>query len=118
MIGERGSATVEFALILPAVVLVILAVAEITVVARTQLELAHAAREGARVAATAPDPDAAIRAAQEALSDGLADRVSVSVSRPSVVGRPASVELRATHRVIGLGWAVPIQASASMRVER
>src|SRR3972149_1105349 len=64
--GEQGSAVVEFALILPVVVLVLLAVVEVTVVARTQYELVHAAREGARTAATVADPSPAVRAVQAA----------------------------------------------------
>ena len=46
--GEGGAAVVEFALVLPLVLLLVLAIAEVAVVARTELQLAHAAREGAR----------------------------------------------------------------------
>jgi len=109
---------VEFALVVPVVIVVILAVAEITTVARLQLELGQAAREAARVAATVPDPAQAVDAARMALGADLADRTSVAVERPSVVGRPAVVELTLPHRVAVLGLVVPLRASAVMRVER
>ena len=51
---------VEFALVLPLVLLVVFAAVEVAVVARTQLEVVNAAREGAREAATNPDPAAAV----------------------------------------------------------
>lgn len=64
--SERGSAAVEFALVLPLVLLALLAAVEVVVVARTQLEVGHAAREGARQAATVPDVERAVTAAQVA----------------------------------------------------
>jgi len=51
--GGRGSAVVEFALVLPLVLVVLLGAVEVAVVARTQLEVSQAAREGAREAAPA-----------------------------------------------------------------
>jgi hypothetical protein len=48
---ERGQATVELALMLPVVVLVLLAVVQVAVVARSQILVVDAARAGARAAA-------------------------------------------------------------------
>ena len=61
---------------------------EVMVVARLQLELVAAAREGTRVAATVVDPAAAVRAAQEAVGPGLSDRIRVEVTRPAGPGAP------------------------------
>jgi Tfp pilus assembly protein PilW len=47
-IGERGSAVVEFALLLPIVFLVLLAVVQVGVLASDQLVITEAARAGAR----------------------------------------------------------------------
>ncbi len=112
--SERGSAAVEFALVIPAIVLVLLAVSEVVVVARTQLELAQAAREGVRVAAVAADPAQAVAATREALGD-LADDATVTIDRPYVVGRSAVVVIRFPMRVLGL--PVTLKADAAMRVE-
>ncbi|MBM3696432.1 MAG: pilus assembly protein, partial [Actinobacteria bacterium] len=46
---------VEFALVLPLVLVVLLGAVEVAVLARAQLEVSQAAREGAREAATVPD---------------------------------------------------------------
>jgi Flp pilus assembly protein TadG len=77
---DRGQAAVELALALPLVFVGLLAAVQVLVVARDQLAVVHAAREGARAAAVAADPagegaTAARRAA------GLDDsRLSVAVS--------------------------------------
>jgi hypothetical protein len=109
------------ALTIPTLVLVLLATLEVLVVARLQLELVAAAREGARVAATVSDPARAVLAAQEALGSELATRARVQVSRPNVVGRPATVRVILHHRLVTplLRWVkVELSGRAVMRVER
>ncbi len=106
---------------LPLVLLVLLAVVEVAVVARTQLELVNAAREGARQAATHTDPSLAVGAVQAALGDGLAARTRVAVTRPPAVGEAAEVRLTLSHAVatpVFGGFTVDLTARASMRVER
>jgi len=56
MTRDRGSAAVEFVLVLPVVLALLLATVEVAVAARVQLEVTQAARQGAREAATTPDP--------------------------------------------------------------
>lgn len=118
---ERASATVELFLVLPIVVLVLVAGLQVISLARARIELLGAVREGARVAATTPDPARAVEAVQAALSPGMRDVTRISVSRPSVVGRPASVSA-VTRYLLGAPFpddlGVDIRASASMFVER
>lgn len=118
---ERGSAVVEFALVLPVVVLVLVAVVEVTTVARTHYELVNAAREGARTAAVVPDPSRAVEAVQTALPPGVAESVRVTVERPETVGRMATVNLLLPYRlgaaILG-GLEIDLQAKSVMRVER
>lgn len=105
---------------LPLIVVLLLAVAEVAVVARTQLELVNAAREGARVAAVSPEPADAVEAAQQALGE-LADDARISVVRPHVVGESASVSILLRHRLIPFlfgGTSVGLHSTASMRVEQ
>jgi hypothetical protein len=117
---QSGSATVELALLVPLILLLLAFLVEVAVVARVQIEMAGAAREGARVAATAPDPTQALQAAREALG-GRGSDARVSVHRPHVVGQPAEVKIVLVHRV-GLpllgGFTVPLSARAVMQVER
>lgn len=117
---QRGSAVVEFALIVPVVLLVLFAVAEVAGVARSQLEVVNAAREGAREAATSPDPSRAVAAVETALGDA-AGTARISVRRPHVVGATAEVEVLLPHRVGGglLGdLTVELVGRATMRVEQ
>lgn len=117
---ERGSAAVEFALVVPLVVLVLLAAVEIAVVARTQLEVVHAAREGAREAAASPDPALAVAAVRAALGPA-ASAARVSVRRPHVVGAMAEVEVVLPHRLVVplfRGVSVDLLGRAVMRVEQ
>lgn len=118
--SEAGSAVVEFALVLPIVLFLVLGVVEVAVVARTQLELVNAAREGAREAAAAPDPGRAAAVVRSVLGE-LGERASVSVRRPVGVGRLATVTVTLQHRVAAPllgGFRVELRARAAMRVER
>ena len=111
----------ELALSIPTLILVLLAVLEVVVVARIQLDLVAAAREGARVAATTPDPEAAVDAATTALANATAGRARITVTRPSVVGRPATVTVRLRHQLVTpiMRWlSVELTGRATMRVER
>lgn len=118
---DRGSVTVEFFLVVPLLIVVLAAGVQVISVARAHIELLGAVREGARVAATTPDPAKAVEAVRNALAPAVRDRVRVAVSRPSVVGRPARVTATYRHLLpvpFIDGFAVGVSASASMRVER
>ncbi len=117
---DRGSLTVETALVVPVVLLVLLACFELASLALTRIELVAAAREGARVAATVADPSRAVAATRAALGEPLNATATVSVGRPQVSGRQAVVVV-AVHRRLRTplldSIAVPIVAKAVMVVE-
>jgi len=118
---ERGSVTIEFFLVIPLLIVVLAAGVQVISVARARVELVGAVREGARVAATTPDPARAVEAVRAAMSPADRDRVRISVSRPALVGRPARVTATMRHDLnipflSDLG--VDLSASASMLVER
>jgi Flp pilus assembly protein TadG len=73
--SERGAVAVEFAIIAPILVMLLLGIMEFGRAYNTQLTLTNAAREGVRVMAIANDPAAAKTAAQSAAA-------SVSTSIP------------------------------------
>lgn len=111
----------EFAIVVPLVLVVLVASVELVSVARLQLEVTHAAREGARQAATDVDPAGAVTAARAALPDGVAARARVSVNRPHRVGAPAEVRVRVPYRFAASlfgGLDVEVSARAVMRVEQ
>lgn len=127
MTGERdeGQAAVELALVLPLVVLLLLAVVQVTLVARDQVLVVQAARAGAREAAVkAPDDTAAAAAVERAALDrsGLdPGRTATAVTRAA---RTDTVTVRVRYAsptdvpLIGpLLPDVPLEADLSMRSE-
>lgn len=55
---ERGQSSVEFALILPLVLLLVLALAQVGLIVQAQISVTHAAREAVRALAVDPAADA------------------------------------------------------------
>lgn len=111
---------VEFALVLPLILVLLLGLIEVAVIARTEIQLVHATREGAREAAASPDTTRASAAVKGALGErGAAARISIS--RPATVGQPASVTVSMPYRVatpIFGGFTVTLTSRSVMRVER
>lgn len=78
--STQGQATVEFAMLLPVLALVGLAVGQVALLAHQRVLLTHSAREGARMAAVGA-PDDEVRA--EVVAAGRLDptRIDVAVRR-------------------------------------
>ncbi|MEX0755274.1 MAG: TadE family protein [Actinomycetota bacterium] len=119
---ERGSATVEFALVLPIVLAMVLALAQIGLLARDRLTLEYAARAGAREAAVSVD-EASVRAAVDGAAPDLGTSVSMTIRRPGSVGDPVTVDITTDRAILVplVGWLFPssvaMTASATMRQE-
>jgi hypothetical protein len=103
------------------VILVVVASLQLIGVARARLELQSAAREGARVAATTPDPAKAVDAVIRSLPPAMRDQARVSVERPSRAGAVATVVIDLRHVIeepFPATVAVDLSARATMRTER
>jgi len=119
--GDEGQASVELALVLPLVVLLMLLTVQVGVVGYRQILVVNAAREGARAAAVAPDdlPGAARRAAVRAgplAPDRLTVTATTSDGDVTVVAR-----YREPTEVALVGVLLPevvLSADVTMRVER
>ena len=115
---EEGQATVEFALVLPLVIVLILAVLQTALVVRDYVATVHAAREAVRAASVDRRPDAATDAARRVLQ-----RLHVEVGDRPAVGGPIRVEVTYTSHtdlpLVGVLFPDPeLRASATMRAER
>lgn len=111
--------TVEAALVIPVILVVLMAVIEVIAAVGTQLEMVSAAREGARVAATMPDPAQAVEAVRAVLGDGV--KATISVTRPEGIGRQAEVVVSYDKPLLTPllgGITFPLRARAVMRVEQ
>lgn len=121
--AERGTATVEFALLLPLLLVMCLALVQVGLLARDRLLTEAVARAGAREAAVQAD-EAAIRQAALAAGPGLdPDAVTIGVTREGSVGDPVTVQVgyAETIRVPFVDWlfgnTVSMSASATDRQE-
>lgn len=120
--AERGQATVELALVVPVLALVLAALVQTGVVVLDHVRLWHAAREAARAAVVDAEPEAAGRAVEETGLDGV--RVEVSPERAlRRRGAPLTVSLwyrpRPVVPVVGLLFrGLELHADATMRIER
>lgn len=120
--AQAGQATLELALALPVLALLLAALVEVGLVVADQARLWHAAREGARIAAVDPDT-ADVRAAAE--RPGLSP-LDVDVAPEAHLrrqGDPVTVELRYVPRSrVRLFDAVldrvELHATGVMRIEQ
>jgi Flp pilus assembly protein TadG len=115
---DAGQATVEVALAFPIVALMLLAVVQVTLVARDQIAVIHAAREGARAAAlSGARPSDGVAAAREATALEPS-RLSVQVSGGSdvrvTVAYRAPTDVALVGRLLG---DVTVRATTVMRAE-
>ncbi len=122
--GTRGSAAVEFALVLPLLLVVGLALLQVGLLAKDQLVVQEAARAGARQAAVSSD-DGSVRDAVADAGGGLdRSRLTVSVSRDEASDGPVSVVVayEAPIAIPMVRWLFPsgvrVSAEATMRQER
>jgi hypothetical protein len=119
--AEHGQATVELALTLPLVALVIGVLVEFGMLVADQARLWHAAREAARVAAVDPDEDHQMHAARDT---GLGPLEMNTEPGPNlrVQGEPVEVSLEYSPigRVPLIGELfenLTLSSSATMRIE-
>lgn len=113
--GESGSAVVEFALLLPILLLLLLAVVQVGVLASDRLLLAQAARAGAREAAI-QESDEGVREAATKAGAGLdPERLRLEVTRTGSRGSPVTVSLSYDVRIVGVlaGWLLPATVTIS-----
>lgn len=93
--GARGQATVELALVLPVVLMLVLLVVQLGLVVRDQIMVVNAAREGARAAIVEPSTAAA---AQAVFATTRLDPSRTGVSLTSGGSAPPLVTVTVTYR--------------------
>jgi Flp pilus assembly protein TadG len=121
--GREGSAVVEFALVLPLVLVVALALVQVGLLVRDRLLVEAAARAGARAAAVEPDEGAIRSAALAAAPDLDPALASIQVMRSGAQGDPVTVSIGYDEpiRVPFIAWlfgaSVHIDTDATDRQE-
>jgi hypothetical protein len=122
MSRDSGQATVELALCLPFVALLIAAIVEVGILGSEHIRVWHATREAARVAAVENDHDEISRAAGSSGLEGLEIEISPGIAERRY-GAPVTVAVRHRHHasvpLVGrLFEGVHLSAEATMRIEQ
>ena len=124
--GERGTALLEFALILPVLVLMVFGTIDFGQAIYVQNTLANAARDGARFASVDPSNTACIQTVA-ARNSSLANlsNADITVTRPGSIdlGQPVTVAVQSTYTpmtsliagTIGL-TSLTLHGSATMQI--
>lgn len=90
---EGGAALVEFAIVLPLLVMLVFGIIEFGRAYNAQISLTHAAREGAREYAITQDPAAGIYAAQVAAAPSINWTQITFTTSACDPGQPTSIYL-------------------------
>jgi Flp pilus assembly protein TadG len=111
---DRGQAAVEFAIVTPAVIVVVLGVIQVVSLAAKQAALEQLARSGARAASVAADPAGAAGAAIGRASSESALTVVTSTQEGDVTVRVTLVDPTSVPIVGAFIGDVELTASATM----
>ena len=120
---ENGQALVEYALILPVLLLLLLGIIEFGVVVFSYDTIANAAREGARYGAVRPGDPGGIEAAARRLTSGL-DQARLQVNSTTAgsgvrveVIYPVKLITGAIIEAVGGNPTLELRAVATMQIE-
>lgn len=123
---EQGQALVEFALVLPVLLLVAFAMVQLADLGVARLTLVHAAAEGARIGALTND-DELIRDSVAAATGSLDQRALSVAIEPAQRDAPRSTDPRGSLLRVRLRYALPlalpglppleVETAAARRVE-
>jgi Flp pilus assembly protein TadG len=113
---ERGAAAVEFALVLPALLLLVLGIIDFGRIFSAQQTLTYAARAGARVMVLQNSQSAAVTAAQNAASPLAQLPTSAFSVSPSACAPNTQVTFTVNYTFSGTGFfgTFPLQGKGVM----
>lgn len=122
---ERAQSTVELALVLPVLLLVMAAVCQLGLALNCYMVVTSAGRDGARRAAETNDPDAARKAALDSAAGLPGERPQVEVAFPEGRDKGSAAKVTVSYRMPlllpGLDRIIPrpmFRSSASMALEK
>ncbi len=123
--NEKGASAVEFALILPILLMLIFALFQFGIAYNNYIALTHAAREGARLAAVNFDEDTGIDEFKARIRDSAP---SVTIQSIDLLGESGdigdSVSVTVTGEVLNIeipfagSWPLQLTSTATLRIEK
>ena len=120
--SEKGASAVEFALILPILIILVFGIVEFGIVFNNYITITHAAREGARIAAVdLNNPDLKNIIIERAFPVQITeDDIVINTPEGTNIGGPVEVEITynisITIPLVG-SWDIPLKNKAIMRLE-
>jgi hypothetical protein len=123
---DRGSNAVEFAIILPILIMLIMGIIQFGVAYNNYIALTHAAREGARLAAVGlheEDPAAFEQAVIESAPSVDIENIDVDYPEGNEIGDPVRVTVEGEIFFIDIPFAgrwgpIELRGQATMRKEK
>ena len=123
--SEKGASAVEFALILPILVILVFGIVQFGIAYNNYIALTHAAREGARLAAVNMDEIEGIAWFENRIKESAP---SVSIESITLSGQDGnigdSVVVTVTGEVLNIeiplvgSWPVQLTSTATLRIEQ
>ena len=123
--SEKGASAVEFALILPILVILVFGIVQFGIAYNNYIALTHAAREGARLAAVNMDETEGIEWFENRIRESAP---SVSIESITLSGQDGnigdSVAVTVTGEVLNIeiplagSWPVQLASTATLRLEQ
>ena len=120
---EKGAAAVEFALLLPLLVVIVFGITTFGFVYKEYIALTHAARDGARLAAVGKDYDYILNQIEQDLPEEIIQSVTIYPLEPTdrTVGDSVTVTVKRTPIDMKIPFLVippfELTSTAEMRVE-
>ncbi|TET15824.1 MAG: pilus assembly protein [Actinobacteria bacterium] len=120
--SEKGASAVEFALILPILIILVFGIVQFGIAFNNYITITHAAREGARIAAVdLNNPDLENIIIERAFPVQITeDDIVISTPEGTNIGDPVEVEITynisITIPLVG-SWDIPLKNKAIMRLE-
>ena len=121
---ERGAAIVEFAIILPILLLLVMGIIQFGFIFNGQITLTSAVREGARYAVVGNTDADVVKRVEDSSLALLMSKPSVTIDRTVNKGESLTVEATSTVDVIMplldifTGKKVNLSAESTMRIEK
>ncbi len=115
--SEKGASSIEFALILPILIMLMVGIFEFGMAYSNYIAITHAAREGARLAAVNQFSEELVR---ERAYPVVPDSIIISYPYGNIHGEPVMVTVNYKKKIEIPLWGeavVPLQSKASMRIE-
>jgi len=123
--NEKGASAVEFAIILPILIMLVFGIFQFGIAYNNYIALTHAAREGARLAAVNMDEIKGIAWFENRVRES-APSVTIEIitldGENGIIGDPVTVTL--TGEVLNIviplvgSWPVQLSSTATLRIEQ